>query len=319
MSQDTTTPPPNAAASPEKKALLAAFDTVLRTAAEEREIERLAAEARRRSRGASRLLLVVCTVILTFTSVYLYVERPEWVFPAAPAPESPAVRQASLRISVANAAQHIERYRQQRGQRFGDQLPAHRCRVSARGPGRRCPGLVYVGGIVDAVHRQQFRSHRPEKPMIRRRRGFTIIELMTVMIVIGLLAGIAVLKYIDLRHRARAVQVAADLETVRLAAYSAWYEHNTWPAEAASGQVPTDLVPYLPGNLSFTNSDYTLDWENFAPPGGGPSVGMQIGLVITGSTPRMQKALEQILGNKMAFISAGGTLTFIIVGPDGKS
>ena len=116
MSQDTTTSPPNASASPEKKALLAAFDTVLQTAAEEREIERLAAEARRRSRGASRLLLVVCTVVLTFASVYLYVERPEWVFPVPPAPESPAVRQASLRISVANAAQHIQRYRLQRGQ-----------------------------------------------------------------------------------------------------------------------------------------------------------------------------------------------------------
>jgi prepilin-type N-terminal cleavage/methylation domain-containing protein len=155
--------------------------------------------------------------------------------------------------------------------------------------------------------------------MIRRRQGFTIIELMTVMIVIGLLAGIAILKYIDLRHRARAVQVAADLETVRLAAYSAWYEHNTWPDEVGPGQVPADLLPYLPGNLTFDNSEYTLDWENFAPPGGGPSGGMQIGLVVTASTPRLQTALEQILGNKMAFVSAGGTLTFIIVGPDGKS
>jgi hypothetical protein len=128
MSQDTTTPPPNAAASPEKKALLAAFDTVLKTAAEEREIERLAAEARRRNRGASRLLLVVCAVVLTFVSVYLYVERPEWAFAAPSRPESPVVRQASLRISVANAAQHIERYRQQRGQ-----LPATLEQAGANG------------------------------------------------------------------------------------------------------------------------------------------------------------------------------------------
>ena len=131
MSQDTTTPPPNAA-SPEKKALLAAFDTVIKTAAEEREMERLAAEARRRSRGASRLLLVVCAVILTFVLVYLYVERPEWIFPVASA-ESPAVRQASLRISVANAAQHIERYRHQRGQ-----LP-----VTLEQAGANAAGITY--------------------------------------------------------------------------------------------------------------------------------------------------------------------------------
>jgi hypothetical protein len=111
MSQDTT----SATATPQKKALLEAFDTVLKTAAEARELERLAAEARRRGRGISRLLLVVCTTILVFVSVYLYVERPEWAFPTPSTPESTAVRQASLRISVANAVQHVERYRQQRG------------------------------------------------------------------------------------------------------------------------------------------------------------------------------------------------------------
>ena len=130
MSQDTTTSPPNAAASPEKKALLEAFDTVIKTAAEERERERLAAQARRRNRGVSRLLLVLCTVIVSFVSVYLYLERPEWIFPVASPPESPAVRQASLRISVANAAQHIERYRQQRGQ-----LPVTLEQAGANGAG----------------------------------------------------------------------------------------------------------------------------------------------------------------------------------------
>jgi outer membrane receptor protein involved in Fe transport len=114
MSQDTT-PAPSATATPQKKALLDAFDTVLRTAVEERELERRAADARRRNRGISRLLMVVCTTIIVFVLVYLSVERPEWAFPAPTAPESTAVRQASLRITIANAVQHIERYRQQRG------------------------------------------------------------------------------------------------------------------------------------------------------------------------------------------------------------
>jgi prepilin-type N-terminal cleavage/methylation domain-containing protein len=152
-----------------------------------------------------------------------------------------------------------------------------------------------------------------------RRTGFTIIELMMVMIVIGLLAGLAVLKYVDLRHRARAAQVAADLEAVRLAAYGAWYEHNGWPSDAGNGIVPADLVPYLPQNFSFTKPEYSLDWENFVPPGGGPSSGMQLGVVVTAASPRLQRTLEQTLGNRMPFISVGGTLTFIIVGPDGKS
>jgi hypothetical protein len=125
MNQHAATP--NTSATPEKRALLEAFDTVLKTKAEEREAERAAAEARRRAKGMSRLLMVVCTTILVFTTVYLYVERPEWVFPPAPAPESEAVREASLRIAVATAVQHIQRYQRQTGRLPGtlQQAGAH--------------------------------------------------------------------------------------------------------------------------------------------------------------------------------------------------
>jgi prepilin-type N-terminal cleavage/methylation domain-containing protein len=155
--------------------------------------------------------------------------------------------------------------------------------------------------------------------VIRRRPGFTIVELLTVMIVIGLLAAIALLKYIDLRHRARVVAAANDLQSIRLAAYSAMYETGNWPAEAGAGVVPPGLAPYLPRSFTFDKPEYMLDWENFAPPGGGPSGGMQVGVVVTASDPRLQKSLQQVLGSKMPFLSVGNTLTFVIVGPDGKS
>ena len=38
------------------------------------------------------------------------------------------------------------------------------------------------------------------------RGGFTFIELLIVMIVLGILASLAVMKYIDLRHRALTAQ-----------------------------------------------------------------------------------------------------------------
>jgi prepilin-type N-terminal cleavage/methylation domain-containing protein len=153
--------------------------------------------------------------------------------------------------------------------------------------------------------------------MRQRRAGFTIVELLTVMILIGVLASIAILKYIDLRHRAQAAQAAGDLQAVRIAAYSAWYENGIWPGEVGPGTVPPGLVQYLPQNFSFTRPEYTLDWESFVPPGGGPTPGMQVGVVITSSDLRLQRALQQQLGTRMPFIMVGGTLTFVIVGPDG--
>jgi len=112
MSHETARPNTPTTSTTAKKALLDAFDTVLKTQAEEREAESRAAEARRRARAWSRPLVLICAAIVLFTGAYLWIERPEWVFPAPPAPESVAVEEAGLRITIANAAQHVERFRQ---------------------------------------------------------------------------------------------------------------------------------------------------------------------------------------------------------------
>jgi prepilin-type N-terminal cleavage/methylation domain-containing protein len=151
-----------------------------------------------------------------------------------------------------------------------------------------------------------------------RRRGFTFIEILVVMIVLSILAGLAILKYIDLRHRALTTSAIADLQAIRLAGYSAWYEHGVWPAEVGAGVVPGGLVPYLPGGFEFSKPEYTLDWDNFVPPGGGPTGAMQLGVVVTSSDTRLMKTLQNSLGSKGPFFAVGGTLTFVIVGPDGK-
>lgn len=118
------------AASPEKKALLEAFDTVLKNQAEERERELRAAEARRRALARPRAIMSVGAAVVLFVAVYLWIERPEWVFPRPAAPESVAVKEASARIGVANAAQHLERFRQRSGR-----LPRTLAEAGAHGDG----------------------------------------------------------------------------------------------------------------------------------------------------------------------------------------
>ncbi|HEX2220224.1 MAG TPA: type II secretion system protein [Gemmatimonadales bacterium] len=153
---------------------------------------------------------------------------------------------------------------------------------------------------------------------MRRRGGFTYIELLVVVIVLSILAGLAVLKYMDLKHRALSASATADLQAVRLAAYSAWYENGVWPAETGAGAVPPGLVQYLPSGFSFSKPEYTLDWDNFVPPGGGPTGAMQLGVVVTSPSASLMKALQSNLGSKAPFFIVGGTLTFVIVGPDGR-
>lgn len=148
----------------------------------------------------------------------------------------------------------------------------------------------------------------------RGRRGFTIIELLTVILVLGILAGIAVTRYIELKHRALSARAASDLESVRFAAYNAMYSLGDWPPEQAAGILPPELKPHLGNGFTFTRPEYTLDWENL----GGGGGGIQVGVTITSTDTRLMHALVQTIGNKGPFMVIGDQITMIIVGPDGQ-
>lgn len=126
MTNETGTTPV-AGPSSQKQALLEAFDNVLKKQAEEREAELREAAARRRDRRQVRPLVLAAGVLVLLLCSYLYIERPEWIFPGAAPPESVAIREASLRIGMANAAQHVERYRHRTGR-----LPASLAEAGTR-------------------------------------------------------------------------------------------------------------------------------------------------------------------------------------------
>jgi prepilin-type N-terminal cleavage/methylation domain-containing protein len=147
------------------------------------------------------------------------------------------------------------------------------------------------------------------------RKGFTLVELLTVIIVLAILAGISVMKYIDLRNAALAAQVASDVHAVRVAAFNYFAEKEEWPAEAGAGGVPLGLGPLLPGQLagSFDRTDYVLDYDNF----GISATEVMIGVAVTTSDPRLMAKFIQTLGNKTPFFVSGGRLTYLIAGPGG--
>lgn len=147
------------------------------------------------------------------------------------------------------------------------------------------------------------------------RRGFTLIELLVVFIVIGILAGMAMLRYIDLRDQAVAAAVTGDLEAVRVGAYNYWADHEAWPPEAAPGITPAGFSQYLPGGFSFSRPKYTLDWENF----GSGAGGMQVGVVVTTTDLKLMTILVRRVGIGLPYIAMGSALAFVIVGPDGAS
>jgi prepilin-type N-terminal cleavage/methylation domain-containing protein len=155
-------------------------------------------------------------------------------------------------------------------------------------------------------------------PRLRSRRGFTLIEMLVVFIVISILASISILKYIDLRRTAQTARVSGDFNTIKIAVYTYYSEANAWPAEVGPGVVPPELVPVLSPGFTFTKDVYTLDYDYFPVSGSGPG-GYIVGITVTTPDPLLMTKLEQVLGRSLPFISAGGSLTYIIVGADGAS
>jgi prepilin-type N-terminal cleavage/methylation domain-containing protein len=140
------------------------------------------------------------------------------------------------------------------------------------------------------------------------RSGFTVIELLTVMLILGILAGISILKYIDLRNTARAAAVAGDFRVVMVAAYNYHSDYETWPPDGGPGAPPAPLAPYLPGGFSFAKPEYTLDFDNLGL-GGGAYV---IGVTVTTSNADLMAKLIRNLGTRQPYFASRGALTYII-------
>lgn len=93
---------------------------------------------------------------------------------------------------------------------------------------------------------------------LRRKGGFTLIEIMIVVTIIGLLAALALPAWTIARRNSRASAFINDLRLGVEAAQRCAMEQGNWPAETATGVEPTLLVSYL-------RSDY---WTKPTPLGG---------------------------------------------------
>ena len=150
--------------------------------------------------------------------------------------------------------------------------------------------------------------------MTRRVRiGFTILELLLTLIVVGLLSSIAVPKFREVRRRATATQLVGDFGVLRHATLSFYVDSGYFPKEAGSGSIPTGLKKYLPTKYSFKKGQWTMDYENWTGKTSKAftSTGIVIGISFTVPDTMLGRTAMSLMGNEPAF-TVGSKYTFLI-------
>lgn len=79
------------------------------------------------------------------------------------------------------------------------------------------------------------------KNFIKNRKGFTLVELVVVIAIIGILAGIAVPRFLDATASARGAKIVADMRTIQSAEMIYYAKNAKYPA------AQSDLVSLVQG------------------------------------------------------------------------
>jgi prepilin-type N-terminal cleavage/methylation domain-containing protein len=126
------------------------------------------------------------------------------------------------------------------------------------------------------------------------KRGFTIVELLIVIVVIGILAAITIVAYNGIQSRAKYSREQSDMNAINKTIQMYYATNNTYPSTGGSGSwqgwaqasnfipgiVPTyaSTIPQMPSDPATENSylytsngtDYKL--IRFSPPAGLPTI-----------------------------------------------
>jgi type IV pilus assembly protein PilA len=92
----------------------------------------------------------------------------------------------------------------------------------------------------------------------KKQKGFTIIELMMVVSIIGILASIALPMYMDYTTRAKVSEAVNLLGGLKMPMVEYFWAENRWPSVALVGGKPSGIYTSLVESMTWSEGGTTL-------------------------------------------------------------
>lgn len=100
----------------------------------------------------------------------------------------------------------------------------------------------------------------------RRQKAFTLVELMAVLLIVALLAGVAARNFMGQTERAKVIRTKADLKMLHGAVNMFKLDTGRYPSEEMGLieliEEPTDVVGWAPGGYLETTQVPLDAWRN---------------------------------------------------------
>lgn len=146
-------------------------------------------------------------------------------------------------------------------------------------------------------------------------KGMTLVELLFLLLLLATVLRVVIpqIQFSDLTSQG--TPLAEAIIQVGEAATRFQAEVGAWPADAAPGEVPSELTPYLPPGFSFQGDGFYMDWDHWYLPDGVPEQprpSSLVGISIVMTEPGLGVVVQELLIPHFPSISLPGKYMFLL-------